>query len=212
MLITAEPNESALIPEDQDLKIQDVTMRQGSPKSSGSYQTGALSSQSSALSSTSGTHHDEELTQERVTRLLQQANELAETGNLDSETKQMLRKLASTLAKSRAEANQYKLHLQLLSLSSKDQDMRYEVEQELIKREVDRLKNQGDQVGFLMDKVTRQKALLNKYKDKIVEKNKEIIRLRSKFKKGNPKRENGHMLDTLGLLASQVLTEENGKQ
>lgn len=156
--------------------------------------------------------HADELNQSFVTELLQRANDIAERDSLDPDIKEIVHKLANALGKSRAESNQYKLHAQLLSLTSKDQDMRYEVEQELVKREVDRLKTQGDQVGYLMSKVTRQKQLIIKYKGKIVEKNKEIIRLRSilrdKSQLVNGSPDNSNMLDTLGLLASQVLTHE----
>lgn len=171
------------------------------------------SSQSSVLSVSSGaTQSDDELSQQYVTKLLQRANDLIENGGVSGEIKEVVQKLSSALGRSRAEANQYKLHSQLLSLTSRDQDMRNEVEHELVKREVDRLKTQTEQVEHVLDKVSRQKELVSRYKDKIVEKNKEINRLRAKLKRQRPNSmgENG-MLDTLGLLASQVLTEENGK-
>lgn len=197
-----------------------VQATQESRKSSLGCGIPPISSQSSVASSTGTTTTstmEEELTPSYLTTLMQRANDVAEGEMVDGETKDLLLRLTGALGRARTEANQYKLHSQLLSMTSKDQDMRNEVEQELVKREVDRLKSQGGQIDYLMGKVTRQKALVQRYKEKIVEKNKEIIRLRARVRgKKNTSISNGvgnesAMLDTLGLLASQVLTEENGQ-
>lgn len=178
----------------------------------------SLSSQSSSVGSVSSAStiihdSDDPQTQLYVTELVKRAKSYLEEGNSESEaSKTLISELLTTLVKVRGESDQYKIKAKLLSISSKDADMRYEVENELIKRQVERLKSQGENMDGLMNKLSHQKLTLKKYKNEIINKNKEIIRLRSKQADQKKKRKSDSthagMLDTLGMLASQVLTEE----
>lgn len=171
----------------------------------------SLSSQSSSVGSVSTLHDLDD--PHTVSELIKRAKTYLK--NRDDETeesKSLITELLDALVKSRAETGHYKIKSQLLSISSKDADMRYEVENELIKRQVERLKSQGENMDVLMSKITHQKMTLKKYKNEIINKNKEIIRLRSRQPDNKRRRKSnsvqGGMLDTLGMLASQVLTEE----
>jgi len=190
----------------------------------------SLSSQSSSITSISSNSistdtDDPQQSQSYTTDLIKRAKTLIEETSDSDPSKSLLTELLNSLIKARAEAGQYKIKSQLLSISSKDADMRYEVENELIKKQVERLKSQAENMDMLMNKVTHQKHTLNKYKNEIINKNKEIIRLRSFIKtpnlngggdfkrrrKSDSTSTQSGMLDTLGLLASQVLTEEGKK-
>lgn len=193
-----------------------VTQTSSSQSSLGSPETAQLDTQTSTQSHSQTLTEDTHSTQEEVADLIAEAESLLKKNDLDDQTKTTIDGLLSALTKSKSETNQYKIQAHLLSMSSKDADMRYEVENELVKREVERLKTQNEQVEYLMSKVSSHKNLIKKYKNEIINKNKEINRLKKKindYNVGLKKRRksnspNNGMLDTLGLLASQVLTEE----
>ncbi|KAH3673212.1 hypothetical protein WICMUC_003830 [Wickerhamomyces mucosus] len=157
-----------------------------------------------------------------IAELIRHSNTLIDNNHLDGNTKDLIMNLNSALLKSKSEANQYRIKSELLAISVKDADMRYEVENEIILKQVERLKNQTENFDELANKIIHQKQTLKKYKYEIIAKNKEINRLRSKLNVIKEKSEqrkrrksdtsihnnSGNMLNTLGLLASQVLTEE----
>jgi hypothetical protein len=193
-----------------------------------------ISSQSSISSSSSTNFTDvsalrdsqeDEGSQSYFDNLVKETNLILERPDedIDTEVTGLIKRLLSYLVKTKNQSNSYKIKSELLSISSKDADMRYEVENDLIKKEVESLKHQSENQMYLMNKISHQKQTLKKYKNEIINKNKEIIELRSKLNRlANPDRRrklirshtegetgsHGNMLDTLGLLASQVLTEE----
>lgn len=231
----------------QDTPLENKRAIPQSPKSlhttkdSQESTSGGLSLSISSQSSVSSTHSkldagsptcavNNELSQSYVAELVKEANDLLDSSDhLGNERMtSLLKNLTTALIKAKSQTNHYKMKAEWLSISSKDADARYEVENEIIKREVDRLKNQGDSVEYLMGKITHQKQTLKKYKNEIINKNKEIISKNRQLNKlklkidsmksetTNKRRKktlpsptnNPNMLDTLGLLASQVLTEE----
>lgn len=210
------PSQASAHEESTQESTQNETQEPAKIEAVGS-QRQSLSSQSSitSVSSASTNLNDSDETQSQlyVTELIKRAKSHLEDHNAGSEeSRSVVSELLNSLVKARAEAGQYKIKAQLLSISSKDADMRYEVENELIKRQVERLKAQGQSMESLISKLNHQKLTLKKYKNEIINKNKEIIRLRSKQSEGKRRKKSDSthsgMLDTLGLLASQVLTQE----
>lgn len=198
-----------------------LTTTQESPKISQTIlDATSLSSQSSLSSASTNSVYTENTTsQEHIDNLIKQTNSLLNDDTINPEITELLKKLSASLIKTRNEANSFKIKSELLSISSKDADMRYEVENDLIKKEVESLKHQSENRDYLMNKINHQKQTLKKYKNEIINKNKEIIELTNKLNKitndkkrklfrSNTTLEQSNMLDTLGLLASQVLTEE----
>ncbi|CCH43520.1 hypothetical protein BN7_3071 [Wickerhamomyces ciferrii] len=224
----------------EEIRIADTNGNNNNTNNHHHQQRQSISSQSSiaSVSSTtiSSSHLYESDESPCITDLLKRARSYTNNETLESEeSRSLIKELITSLNKARIEAGQYKIKAELLSISSKDADMRYEVENDLIKRQVERLKAQGENMNVLMKKISHQKLTLKKYKNEIINKNKEIIRLRSKsqndstinsstVKKRKKSSNLSHkesqsqnqsqsqelpgMLDTLGLLASQVLTEE----
>lgn len=198
----------------------------------------SASSSSSQSSVKSPSTQASELGPEESTQaLIKQSQQLIELSSNSASNKseiELIHKLIHKVHKLQTESDQYKMKAQLLSINAKDADMRYEVENEIIKRQVEKLKLVLQEYNDMMKKYNHQSLLIKKYKNEIIEKNKEIIRLSSMnaaahaatgpggssiFKKKKKSKSfssatvnNNKMLNTLGLLASQVLTNDQQEQ
>lgn len=145
------------------------------------------------------------------------------------ELAEILHSLVELLSKSQEQIKQLKLKNLMLNTGLKDTNSRFEVEHNINKQQFERIKcqlileNQG-----LVEKMNSKDMKIRKYKDRIIEKNKEINRLMRLLNKScipNPpsgnssssiqkprlersKTRDSNMLATLGILASHVLNEE----
>lgn len=151
----------------------------------------------------------------------------------DGELVDTVENLIQLLGKSQEQVKQLKFKNFMLTAGLHDSDSRFEVEKNINKQQFERIKCQLIlESQELLEKVRVQELKITKYKDKIIEKNKEINKLmrilndsavpnpysstsspksvtKPRLHRNEKNRKDSNMLTTLGILASHVLNEGN---
>lgn len=150
-----------------------------------------------------------------------------------------IRKLNNSLSDHKDKVSRLQLQNRLLSIQTNESAQRYQVENNIVKREVERLKQQQQQAVFDEEATTtpaetyrrrlcKAKVKLRDAEKEVLEKDNEIDKLKHRLREGRIKRDSlaeqaqqFHAanfknsstttggLETLGILASQVLSQNN---
>ncbi|KAK9468897.1 hypothetical protein V1512DRAFT_258158 [Lipomyces arxii] len=134
----------------------------------------------------------------------------------------LIRRLRSALARSRVKSSQYHLQTRLLKIETEESLRRHQVENAIVKREVDRLRmdliaiKQDTGFDHMAEKETeryrlrlvRAKGRLFETQKKLEERDLVIDKLKHKAKRHGSGHEEDGGLAALGILASQVLSQQ----